>query len=74
MASLNKVMLIATLGKDPEIRYTTEIVADKMQMLGNRNGSGTSGGGNGGAGGLGEPGGSHNDMPHVNPDDDDFPF
>ena len=23
MASLNKVMLIATLGKDPEVRYTT---------------------------------------------------
>jgi hypothetical protein len=41
-----------------------------MQMLGNRNGSETSGGGNGEAGGLGEQGGAHDCMPHLNPDDD----
>jgi single-strand DNA-binding protein len=147
MASLNKVMLIATLGKDPELRYTTsgtavasfsaatnekfknrsgeweertewhniilwgrlaeiageyltkgkpvylegrlqtrkwqdregkdrfttEIVAERMQMLGARNGSGNSGGGNGGAGKNMDPAGGDDSMPQVNPDDD-IPF
>ena len=147
MASLNKVMLIATLGKDPEVRYTTsgtavasfsvatnekfknrngeweertewhniilwgrlaeiageyltkgkpvylegrlqtrkwqdregkdryttEIVAERMQMLGVRNGSENSGGGNGGAGGHVDSGVVQDGMPHVNPDDD-IPF
>ena len=147
MASLNKVMLIATLGKDPEVRYTTsgtavtsfsvatnekfknrngeweertewhniilwgrlaeiageyltkgkpiylegrlqtrkwqdreskdryttEIVAERMQMLGARNGSGNSGGGNGGAGGHGDSEVGQDGNPLVNPDDD-IPF
>lgn len=147
MASLNKVMLIATLGKDPEVRYTTsgtavasfsvatnekfknrngeweertewhniilwgrlaeiageyltkgkpvylegrlqtrkwqdrdgtnryttEIVAEKMQMLGARNGNENSGGGNGGAGGSVDSGTGQEGMPQVNPDDD-IPF
>jgi single-strand DNA-binding protein len=147
MASLNKVMLIATLGKDPEVRYTTsgtavasfsaatnekfknrngeweertewhniilwgrlaeiageyltkgkpvylegrlqtrkwqdregkdryttEIVAERMQMLGARNGSGNSGGGNGGAGKNMDPAGGDDSMPQFNPDDD-IPF
>jgi len=143
MASLNKVMLIATMGKDPEVRYTTsgtavasfsaatnekfknrsgeweertewhniilwgrlaeiageyltkgkpvylegrlqtrkwqdregkdrfttEIVAERMQMLGARNGSGNSGGGNGGAGKNMDTAGGDDSMPQVNPDD-----
>jgi len=147
MASLNKVMLIATLGKDPEVRYTTsgtavasfsvatnekfknrngeweertewhniilwgrlaeiageyltkgkpvylegrlqtrkwqdregkdryttEIVAERMQMLGARNGSENSGGGNGGAGGYVDPEVGPGGRPQVNPDDD-IPF
>jgi len=147
MAGLNKVMLIATLGKDPEVRYTTsgaavasfsaatnekfknrsgeweertewhniilwgrlaeiaveylakgkpvylegrlqtrkwqdregrdryttEIVAERMQMLGSRNGSGNSGGGNGDSGKNVDPAGGNYGMSQVNPDDD-IPF
>lgn len=54
-------------GKD---RYTTEIVGDKMQMLGgNRS---TSGGGNGGIGGHEGPDNGY-ESPVFNPDDD-IPF
>ncbi len=59
--------------RDGTNRYTTEIVADRMQMLGARNGSGTTGGGNGGAGGQMDSGDGHGEMPQVNPDDD-IPF
>lgn len=43
--------------KDGQERYTTEIVADSMQMLGGRGGSGASGGG--GAGYEGESSGGY---------------
>jgi len=50
-------------------RYTTEVVGDKMQMLGGKNG----GSGNGGTGGgQGVPSGSI-DEPQFHPDDD-IPF
>ncbi len=63
-------------GKDGNDRYTTEIIADEMQMLGGRGGGGgTSGGqseasqGGGGPSGDGAP-------PQPGPDDfdDDIPF
>jgi len=62
-------------------RYTTEIIADEMQMLGGRGGAGGgSGGGNfgGGApsGGGQQGGGGGNAPPQQGPDDfdDDIPF
>ena len=62
-------------------RYTTEIIADEMQMLGGRGGAGGgSGGGNfgGGApsGGEQQGGGGGNAPPQQGPDDfdDDIPF
>jgi len=56
-------------------RYTTEVVGDKMQMLGgNRNGSGdTSSGSNGGTGGSHAGSGGSFDEPQFGPDDD-IPF
>ncbi len=60
-------------------RYTTEIIADEMQMLGGRGGSGGGGnfGGQGGQGGSqgGDQGGG-NAPPQPGPDDfdDDIPF
>jgi len=65
-------------------RYTTEIIADEMQMLGGRGGSGggnfgdgspPSGGGQQGSGGGGGGGGG-NAPPQQGPDDfdDDIPF
>ena len=63
-------------GKD---RYTTEVIAEEMQMLGGRGGSG--GGGNyGGAGGGGSGGGSNaptgggQSAPPADDFDDDIPF
>lgn len=68
--------------KEGQDRYTTEVVADRMQLLGSRGGSG-GGGGGGEGGGVREPaaagagggkapakksGGSFDDM------DDDIPF
>lgn len=147
MASLNKVMLIATLGKNPEVRYTTsgtavasfsaatnekfkkrngeweertewhniviwgrlaeiageylakgksvylegrlqtrkwqeregkdrfttEIVVEKMLMLGGRIENGPVGGGNGGIGTNQYSGDSHEGIPNYIPDDD-IPF
>ena len=58
--------------RDGNDRYTTEIVGEKMQMLGGGNGNdreGARGGGSGGAGSGGNPG----EMP-FNPGDDDIPF
>jgi single-strand DNA-binding protein len=64
-------------------RYTTEIIADEMQMLGGRGGSGGGGGsfGGGGGGGGGAPSGGGqqgggNAPPQPGPDDfdDDIPF
>ena len=69
--------------KDGQDKYSTEIVADRMQMLGSRAGSG---GGSGGAAGSGEPppererssgGGSAKPSPakkNVDDLDDDIPF
>ena len=69
--------------KDGQDRYTTEIIADEMQMLGGRGGDfGGGGGGGGGAGGSSarSSSGSSQDSggapPHPGPDDfdDDIPF
>ena len=68
-------------GQDGQDRYTTEIIADEMQMLGGRGGGGGSfGGGSGGQGGGdqggGGQGGGGNAPPQPGPDDfdDDIPF
>ena len=69
--------------KDGQDRYTTEIIADEMQMLGGRGGAG--GGGSFGGGGSqqgggqqggGQQGGGGNAPPQSGPDDfdDDIPF
>ena len=69
-------------GNDGQDRYTTEIVASEMQMLGGRGGGGGGqGGGNYGGGGGGNRGGggygndSYGPMnePQIDPDDD-IPF
>ena len=60
-------------------RYTTEIIADEMQMLGSRGGAGGASGGGGGGGGSSRP---QNDGPPASPPpqgssddfDDDIPF
>ena len=58
-------------GQDGQDRYTTEIIADEMQMLGGRGGAG----GGGSFGGGGQQGGS-SAPPQPGPDDfdDDIPF
>ncbi len=65
-------------GKDGNDRYTTEIIADEMQMLGGRGGGGFGGGGgdSGGSQGGGGKGGGGNAPPQPGPDDfdDDIPF
>jgi len=56
-------------------RYTTEIIADEMQMLGGRGGSGGGNYGDGAPSGGGQQGGG-NAPPQPGPDDfdDDIPF
>lgn len=73
-------------GQDGQDRYTTEIIADEMQMLGGRGGAGgggsfggggqQGGGGSGGQQGGGQQGGGGNAPPQPGPDDfdDDIPF
>ena len=77
-------------GKDGQDHYTTEIIADEMQMLGGRGGAGGGGsfGGGGGGGqqdggqqdggqqGGGQQGGGGSAPPQPGPDDfdDDIPF
>ena len=75
-------------GQDGQDRYTTEIIADEMQMLGGRGGAGgggSFGGGSGGSGGGGQQGGGQQGggqqgggsaPPQPGPDDfdDDIPF
>jgi single-strand DNA-binding protein len=66
-------------GQDGQDRYTTEIIADEMQMLGGRGGAGgggSFGGGGGGQQGGGQQGGSCSAPPQPGPDDfdDDIPF
>jgi single-strand DNA-binding protein len=62
--------------KDGHDRYTTEVIADEMQMLGGR-GTGYEGGGSGGSGGSGSPrsgqAGPQNPPP-IDDFDDDIPF
>jgi single-strand DNA-binding protein len=64
-------------GQDGQDRYTTEIIADEMQMLGGRGGAGGGGsfGGGGQPGGGGQQGGG-SAPPQPGPDDfdDDIPF
>ena len=62
-------------GQDGNDRYTTEIIADEMQMLGGRGGSGGGGNFGGGQGGGGQGGGG-SAPPQPGPDDfdDDIPF
>ena len=63
-------------GQDGNDRYTTEIIADEMQMLGGRGGGGGSYGGPGGGGKSGGAKESGNVPPQPGPDDfdDDIPF
>ena len=69
-------------GQDGNDRYTTEIIADEMQMLGGRGGSGggdfgggrSQGGGQGGQGGGQGGGGSAPPQPGPEEFDDDIPF
>jgi single-strand DNA-binding protein len=70
-------------GQDGQDRYTTEIIADEMQMLGGRGGAGGGGSFGGGGGqqgggqqGGGQQGGGGNAPPQPGPDDfdDDIPF
>ena len=69
-------------GQDGQDRYTTEIIADEMQMLGGRGGGagGGSFGGGGGQQGGGQQGGGQQGgggaPPQPGPDDfdDDIPF
>ncbi len=67
--------------RDGNDRYTTEIIADEMQMLGGRGGAGggdySSGGGSNksSGGGSGQSGGGQNSPPPPADDfDDDIPF
>ena len=66
-------------GQDGNDRYTTEIIADEMQMLGSRgDGGGSFGGGSGKGGGKGGrsqgSGGSAPPQPGPDDFDDDIPF
>ncbi len=61
--------------RDGNDRWTTEIRASEMQMLGGRSGAG-GGGSYGGGGGGGQKGGGSSAPPQPGPDDfdDDIPF
>jgi single-strand DNA-binding protein len=63
-------------GQDGNDRYTTEIIADEMQMLGGRGDGGGGFGGGRGAGKGGASQGGGNAPPQPGPDDfdDDIPF
>ena len=63
--------------KDGNKRYTTEIKADRITLLGGGGGGGRGGGGGGGGGGGMDRGASHGggDEPPMEPiTDDDIPF
>jgi single-strand DNA-binding protein len=64
--------------KEGRDRYTTEVIADEMQMLGGRGGGGGASFGSGGSGGEGgKRGGSGGGQPNPPPTDDfddDIPF
>ena len=59
-------------GQDGQDRYTTEVIASEMQMLGGRGGGNFSGGGDFGGGRQG--GGSAPPQPGPDDFDDDIPF
>ncbi len=61
--------------RDGNDRYTTEVIADEMQMLGGRGGGGM-GGGMGGGAPSGDPGPGSQPQRQPAPDDfdDDIPF
>ncbi len=61
-------------GQDGQDRYTTEIIADEMQMLGGRGGGGGSYGGGPSQSGGGSRGGSAPTPPSDGEFDDDIPF
>ena len=64
--------------RDGNDRYTTEIVANEMQMLGGRGGGSSSFGGGSGGGSGGDPaggsGGGQQSAPPADDFDDDIPF
>ena len=63
--------------KEGHDRYTTEIIADEMQMLGGRGGNAGGGGGNFGGGNQGggkQDGGNAPPQPGPDDFDDDIPF
>ncbi len=66
--------------RDGNDRYTTEVIADEMQMLGGRGGGGggsfsSGGGSNGGSGGgSNAPPGGGQSAPPADDFDDDIPF
>ncbi len=61
--------------RDGNDRYTTEVIADEMQMLGGRGGGGMGGGMSGGsAGGDPGPGSAPPRQPAPDDFDDDIPF
>ena len=62
--------------RDGNDRYTTEIIADEMQMLGGRGGGGGGGGSYGSGGGAGRSGGGggQQNAPPADDFDDDIPF
>ncbi len=67
--------------RDGNDRYTTEVIADEMQMLGGRGGGGgggsfsSGGGSNGGSGGGSKaPSGGGQSAPPADDFDDDIPF
>jgi single-strand DNA-binding protein len=55
-------------------RSRTEVVAQRVQFLGGRDGGGGAGAGARGGGGMDEPEDFSTDMPPTGPDDDDIPF
>ncbi len=63
-------------GQDGNDRYTTEIIADEMQMLGGRGGGGGFGGSQGGGSGGSQGGGGSAQPASSDPGefDDDIPF
>ena len=66
--------------KSGQDRWTTEIIADEMQMLGGRGGAGAGGGGGGGGGSAPMSSGPDSSPPSAPPQagpddfDDDIPF
>ena len=60
--------------RDGNDRYTTEIVANEMQMLGGRGGGSSSFGGGSGGGSTSGSGGGQQSAPPADDFDDDIPF